>query len=95
MNSNALPDQFCIAIVGHSGWSRDPYSTARYALVVTFEIPGLEISMYEPLRAAVLELQTRLEMQVAVEAEAEVELEECAGEFSFRRTEDMITVLEP
>ncbi|HBP89969.1 MAG TPA: protease [Nitrospiraceae bacterium] len=74
VKSNKLPDQFCIAVVGHPGWSQDPDSTARYALAVTFEILGQEIPIYEPLRAASIELQTQVEAEV--EAEAEIEVEE-------------------
>lgn len=73
VKSNALPDHFCIAVVGHQGWNHDPDSTARYALVVTFEILGQEISIYEPLRVAVQELQAELEAEVEAEAEVEVE----------------------
>lgn len=73
VRSNRLPDDFCIAVVGHQGWSRDPDSTARYALVVTLEIVGEEISIYEPLRTAVIELQEQLEAEVAPEVEIEVD----------------------
>lgn len=75
VKSNALPDHFCIAVVGHPGWSHDPDSTARYALTVTFEILGQEITIYEPLRTAVLELQTQIEAE-QIEAEVEVEIME-------------------
>lgn len=71
VRSNTLPDHFCIAVVGHQGWSRDPDSVARYSLAVTFEILGGEITIYEPLRAAIAELQAQTE-----ELEAEVEVEE-------------------
>jgi hypothetical protein len=73
VKSNVLPDSFCIAVVGHQGWSYDPDSTARYTLAVTFEILGQEIPIYEPLRAAVIELQ---QIEAEVEAEAEVEVNE-------------------
>jgi hypothetical protein len=72
VKSNTLPDHFCIAVVGHQGWSHDPDSAARYALVVTFEILGQEISIYEPLRTAVIELQAQVEAEVESEAEVEV-----------------------
>jgi len=74
VKSNTLPDHFCIAVVGHAGWSHDPDSSARYALAVTFQILGEEIAIYEPLRTAVIELQT--EVEVDVEAEAEIEVDE-------------------
>ena len=69
VKSNALPDHFCIAVRGHQGWSRDPDTTARYALAVTFEILGKEISIYDPLRVAVAELQTEIEAEVELEIE--------------------------
>lgn len=72
VKSNQLPDDFCIAVIGHRGWSCDPDSTASYALAVTFEILGHEITIYEPLRAAVLELQTQVETRAEVEIEVEI-----------------------
>ena len=74
VKSNTLPDHFCIAVVGHPGWSHDPDSAARYTLAVTLEILGQEISIYEPLRTAAIELESEIEAEV--EAEAEVEIDE-------------------
>lgn len=54
------------------GWSHDPDSAARYALAVTFEILGHEISIQEPLRTAVIELEAEVEREV----EAEIQVEE-------------------
>lgn len=76
VKSNTLPDHFCIAVRGHQGWSRDPDTTARYALAVTFEIVGQEISIYDPLRTAVIELQTQIEIEVEADVEVEVEVDE-------------------
>ena len=78
VRSNTLPDHFCIAVVGHQGWSRDPDSVARYSLAVTFEILGGEIAIYEPLRAAIAELQAQtdeIETDVDVEVEVEVDVD--------------------
>jgi hypothetical protein len=69
VKSNMLPDNFCIAVVGHQGWSRDPDSGARYTLAVTLEILGQEITIYEPLLAAVGELQTEIETEIEAEVE--------------------------
>lgn len=71
VKSNALPEDFCISVVGHKGWSHDPDSTARYALTVSFEVVGKEIAIYEPLRVAVEELQAEIEAEVEVDVEAE------------------------
>jgi hypothetical protein len=73
VRSNQLPDHFCIAVVGHQGWSHDPDSTARYTLAVTFEILGQEVSIYDPLRVAIAELQAEV---AEIEAEAEVEIDD-------------------
>jgi len=70
--SNSLPDHFCIAVVGHSGWSQDPDSAASYAMAVSFEILGQEIAIYEPLLVAIHELQAEIE----AETEPEIEIEE-------------------
>ncbi len=75
VKSHSLPDHFCIAVVGHEGWSHDPDTTARYALAVSVEILGQEIPIYEPLRTAILELQSELEADVSAEVEMEVEEE--------------------
>lgn len=74
VRSNSLPDHFCIAVVGHQGWSHDPDSAARYVLAVTFEILGGEITIYEPLRAAIAELQAQTEAEIEAD-EVEVEIE--------------------
>lgn len=77
IRSNALPEDFCIAVRGHKGWSKDPDNTASYTLAVTFDIVGQEIAIYDPLRVAVQELQTELGIgEIETEAEAEIEVEE-------------------
>ncbi len=80
VKSHALPSNFCIAVRGHEGWSRDPDSTASYSLAVTFEILGQEIAIYDALRTAVIELheleaETEIE-EIEAEAEEEVEIED-------------------
>ena len=46
-----LPKEFCIAVIGHKGWSQDPDTTANYTLAVSFEILGKEIPIYESLQS--------------------------------------------
>lgn len=75
VKSNTLPKDFCIAVVGHEGWSRDPDTTADYSLAVTFEILGQEIPIYEALRTAVIELQEIEAEATEEEIEEEVEIE--------------------
>jgi hypothetical protein len=74
VKSNTLPESFCIAVVGHQGWSKDPASSARYAIAVSFEVLGREIPIYEQLRVAVEDLQAEIEAEVEAEVNVEVEL---------------------
>lgn len=73
VKSNALPEHFCIAVVGHEGWNHDPDATAQYCLAVTLEIQGQEIPIYDPLRVAVEALEAEIG---EVEVEATIEVEE-------------------
>jgi hypothetical protein len=63
IKSNALPEDFCIAVRGHKGWSNDPGSSASYVLTVTLESLGERIQIYEPLRIAINELQAEIELE--------------------------------
>lgn len=79
IRSHALPEDFCVAVRGHKGWSKDPDNTANYTLAVTFDVVGQEIAIYDPLRAAVQELQTELgigDLEAELDAEAEVNVGE-------------------
>jgi hypothetical protein len=68
-----LPESFCIAVVGHKGWSQDPDSAARYAIAVSFEILGREIPIYNELRVAVQELQAEVEAETGTGDELDTE----------------------
>ena len=70
VKSNSLPRHFCIAVLGHQGWSRDPDSTAEYCLAVTLDVAGQEVAIYDPLRLAVEELRSEIE---SIEAEVSVD----------------------
>jgi hypothetical protein len=63
IKSNALPEDFCIAVRGHKGWSYDPESSASYVITVTLESLGERIQIYEPLRIAINELQSEIELE--------------------------------
>lgn len=71
VKSNALPENFCIAVVGHRGWSHDPDSTARYAITVSFEVVDKRIAIYDPLSVAVQELKAEIEAEIEVNVETE------------------------
>ena len=49
-----LPDIFGIVVRGHQGWARrNPEATAKFSLVVSFEVIGAEVPIYETVRKAV------------------------------------------
>lgn len=62
-----LPEIFSLAVVGHKGWDKDPDAFAKYALAISFEVPGQEITIYEEIRASVQQL-----IQSQVQAEVDV-----------------------
>jgi hypothetical protein len=69
VKSGSLPEDFCIAVVGHQGWSTDPESTATYSLTVSIEVVGREIPIYEHVRIA------NDQLQIEVESESDVDVE--------------------
>ena len=74
VKSNRLPDDFCVAVRGHKGWSIDPDATATYSLAVSFEIIGRELPIYEHVRVAVEELGASVAVELP-EAEAEMQVD--------------------
>jgi hypothetical protein len=59
--SNELPDTFGVVVCGHKGWAQnDENATARFSLVVSFEVIGANVNIYEQIKTAV---QAELEIQ--------------------------------
>ena len=69
VKSFELTEAFCIAVVGHEGWNKDPDATVPYSLVVSFEAVEANIPIYAAL----------VEAQVELEVEQEVEIEVLGG----------------
>lgn len=67
VKSHQLPENLCIAVRGHKGWSLDPEATASYTMAVTIEVTGQEIPIYETLQVANLELQAEIEAVERIE----------------------------
>ncbi len=67
VNSYDLPETFGVIVRGHKGWDRlNPDATARFALVVSFEIIGADVPVYETIKSAIeVELRTS-EVRVGV-----------------------------
>lgn len=67
LNSHQLPQDFCIAVVGHAGWDLDPDAYAKYALSITFEAINQDIEIYERIETSVNSIQVnQIEAQVLV-----------------------------
>ncbi len=60
--SYELRESFCIAVVGHEGWNKDPDAEAPYSLVVSFEALETEIPIY----AAIAKAQVPIEIEQRV-----------------------------
>ncbi len=67
LQSHQLPVDFCIAVIGHPGWDKDPDAYAKYALTVSFEAIDEDINIYHSIEAAVdsifVEPEIRSEVQ--------------------------------
>ena len=71
VKSYQLPERFCVAVIGHRGWSKDPESEAKFALAVSFESVDQEIEIYERLELAVSDLWVELNADSQIEAEVD------------------------
>jgi hypothetical protein len=53
VKSHELPADFCIAVVGHVGWDKDPDAAAKYSLTVSFEAIDQDLPLYSEIADAV------------------------------------------
>ncbi|QEM67206.1 S8 family peptidase [Geobacter sp. FeAm09] len=66
VKSNRLPEDFCIAVVGHPGWDKDADASAKYSLVVSFDAVERDIEIYSQIQVAVEAVIETEEIQVEV-----------------------------
>lgn len=66
VKSYDLREGFCIAVVGHEGWNKDPEATVPYCLVVSFEAVNSEVHIYEAFAQIQQPLQVQPQQQVNV-----------------------------
>jgi len=66
VKSYHLREGFCIAVVGHEGWNKNPEATVPYSLVVSFETINSEISIYDAFVQVQQPLQVQQEVQITV-----------------------------
>lgn len=62
-----LPEEFCIAVKGHNGWSNNGEHFAKYAVAVSFEAIKKDVPIYVPFSLLV-------EAEVENEVEQEIEI---------------------
>lgn len=65
MEAYKLPEEFCIAVVGHKGWNMNGEFPAQYAMCVSFEAINRDMDIYEAFA----------DIEIPVENEAEIETE--------------------
>jgi hypothetical protein len=66
VKSYELREGFCIAVVGHEGWDKNPESTVPYSLVVSFEAISSEIEIYDAFVQVQQSLQVQEEIKLTV-----------------------------
>lgn len=66
IKSRQLSSGFCIGVVGHPGWDKDPDTKAKYTLAISFESVNRDIEIYSPIQIA---------NEIEIEQEQEVEIE--------------------
>ena len=66
VKSYELREGFCIAVVGHEGWNKDPEATVPYCLAVSFEVVNSEVPIYEAFAQIQQPLQVQEQQQVSV-----------------------------
>lgn len=62
-NSYNLPEELCIAVIGHKGWEKDSAKKADYAIAVTIEDLGLQQPIYESI---MIENQIQLTTEIRI-----------------------------
>lgn len=60
-----LPEEFCLAVIGHKGWCMNGDQNAKYSMCVSFEAYNNDLEIYEPF----------INVEVPIEAEQEIETE--------------------
>ena len=53
VKAHQLPNEFCIAVVGHPGWDSRLDAFAKYSLVVSFEAINKDLEIYNPIKVEI------------------------------------------
>ncbi|WP_263971220.1 S8 family peptidase [Leptolyngbya sp. PCC 6406] len=66
VKSYDLREGFCVGVVGHVGWNKNPEATVPFSLVVSFEAVNSEIPIYAAFAQVQQSLQVQPQQQVSV-----------------------------
>ena len=68
LKSNQLPDEFCIAVVGHKGWETKTSSEVPYAITISFEVLNSEneIQLYQLIQAVNINVEIEPAVQISL-----------------------------
>lgn len=65
LKSNALPEEFSIAVIGHKGWNKDTSEEIPFALAISFESISQEAEIYKEIEAVnKVDIETLTEVTV-------------------------------
>jgi hypothetical protein len=66
VKSYDLREGFCIAVIGHEGWNKNPEATVPYSLIVSFEAVNSEIEIYDSFVKVQQTLEVQEQVQVTI-----------------------------
>jgi hypothetical protein len=64
VRAHELPESFCLAVIGHRGWSQSPHDAAKYALAISFEAIDGDLEIYQPIRIQVERARIRSRLEI-------------------------------
>jgi subtilisin family serine protease len=62
--AHSLPEEFCLAVIGRPGWSKDPADKAKYALAISFEAVDGDLEIYQPIKLQLENMLTQIQLQL-------------------------------
>ena len=66
VKSYDLREGFCIAVIGHEGWNKNPEATVPYSLIASFEAVNSEIEIYDSFVKVQQTLEVQEQVQVTI-----------------------------
>lgn len=67
LHSYELPEDFCIAVIGHQGWDKHPDSAANYSLAICFEAINNDLEIYSSIETAIEAILYKQQIQAEIQ----------------------------